>query len=54
MLQRIYLNHASASRQHNPLAISLLLAGMVAAVALFLVLQQLDRRQSLLEEDMLR
>ena len=54
MLQRIYLNHAFASRQHNPLAIGLLLAGMVAAVALFLVLQQLDRRQALLEADMLR
>jgi hypothetical protein len=54
MLQRIYLNHAFASRQHNPLAIGLLLTGMVAAVALFLFLQQLDRRQSLLEEDMLR
>ena len=54
MLQRIYLNHASAPRQHNRLGIGLLLAGIVAAFALFLVLQQLDRRQSLLEEDMLR
>ena len=53
MLQRIYLNHAFASRQHNPLAIGLLLTDMVAAVALFLFLQ-LDRRQSLLEEGMLR
>ena len=54
MLQRIYLNHSSASRQHNPLGVGLLLAGMAAAVALFLFLQQLDRRQALLEADMLR
>ena len=54
MLQRIYLNHASAPRQHNRLGIGLLLGGIAAAFALFLVLQQLDLRQSLLEQDMLR
>src|SRR5690606_22348790 len=54
MLQRLDLNHATAVRQHHPLAIGLLLAGMLAVIALFLVLQHLDRRQTLLEEDMLR
>lgn len=54
MLQRLHLNHAPAVRQHNPLGIGLLLTGAAVAVAVFFVLQQLDRRQALLEEDMLR
>ena len=54
MLQRIYLNHATAPRQHNPFGIGLLLAGAVAAVAVFLILQQLGTREAALEADMLR
>lgn len=53
MLQRIHLNHASAPRQHNPLGIGLLLIGGIAAVAVFLVLQQLGAREAALEADML-